>query len=79
MLPSFLAIAISLYFVLDYLLGVKKDKREPPFLRPALPWFGHAYQIFTKRKTSFYVALRQVFPGSQLLFKDGNFKQNTCS
>lgn len=79
MLPIFLAIAISLYFVLDYFLGVKKDEREPPILQPALPWIGHAYQIFKKKRTSFYVALRQGFPLRQLLLKNGNSKQSICS
>ena len=59
MLPLFLAAVIAVYFALDFLLGVKIDKREPPSLRPGIPWIGHAYQILKKKKKGYYVALRQ--------------------
>ena len=76
MLPIILATVMLLYFALDFLLGVKKDEREPPFLLPAIPWIGHVYQIFKKKERSYYVALRQDVPPNQLSSKERTSKQS---
>ena len=60
MLPLYLALATLafVYFAINHVLSIKKDKHEPIFVSSRIPWIGHVLQIFTKKRTSHYIASR---------------------
>lgn len=55
-LMSLVAIVYVL-LVLDRVLGVRQDSREPPFVPSTIPYFGHVLGLFW-HKNSYYSKLR---------------------
>ena len=47
----------SCFLMLQYLLGVEHDPREPTMIMPRLPILGHAISLVTKNN-HYYTALR---------------------
>ncbi|KAI4268327.1 MAG: hypothetical protein L6R38_007883 [Xanthoria sp. 2 TBL-2021] len=64
MLAIYLATIPFLYFCLDYLLGVKKDEQEPPFVTSKIPWAGHILRILKRKHINYYLSLSRKNPHS---------------
>ncbi len=53
--PTYLAIVVgtTALFLVQRLVAIRVDPREPPVLKPAVPFVGHIYRLLT-RQTLFY-------------------------
>ena len=52
-----LAAIVSFVWFLNYVFGVKRDSKEPPYIDPKFPIIGHAVGLL-REKYGYYIALR---------------------
>lgn len=52
-----LALATALFFVLEYFMGIRLDRKEPPLIPSRIPYVGHIIGLI-RNGTRYYAKMR---------------------